>query len=85
MQFLTIIALLSGSLALAGKHSPRDEWQPSPQSLACLYMTTDVNWKGDGQNLCEVSGRCGNSLPNGLAKNVSSAGPPGGMTCFLYE
>ncbi|RMZ01321.1 hypothetical protein D0860_07664 [Hortaea werneckii] len=82
---------------------PRDEFQPTADSLNCLYMTNDVNWAGEGQNLCNLSGYCsscfatmlqenhplmhhtGNSLPDGLTKNVSSAGPEQGMTCFLYE
>ena len=105
MNLLTFTAftLLSSSLALAVKEYPRDEWQLDADSLACLYMTSDVDWKGEGQNLCEVSGQCGrhrcqikcfdavtdlssaNLLPDGLTKNVSSAGPPNGITCFLYE
>ncbi|KAI7668404.1 hypothetical protein KC322_g16443 [Hortaea werneckii] len=64
---------------------PRDEFQPTANSLNCLYMTNDVNWAGEGQNLCNLSGYCSNSLPDGLTKNVSSAGPEQGMTCFLYE
>ena len=82
---------------------PRDEFQPTADSLNCLYMTNDVGWAGEGQNLCNLSGYCsscfafilqerrplihhtGNSLPDGLAKNVSSAGSEQGMTCFLYE
>ncbi|RMZ24011.1 hypothetical protein D0859_11939 [Hortaea werneckii] len=81
----------------------RDEFQPTADSLNCLYMTNDVSWAGEGQNLCNLSGYCsscfatilqefhllmhhtGNSLPDGLTKNVSSAGPEQGMTCFLYE
>ncbi|KAI7083172.1 hypothetical protein KC356_g7779 [Hortaea werneckii] len=63
----------------------RDEFQPTADSLNCLYMTNDVNWAGEGQNLCNLSGYCSNSLPDGLTKNVSSAGPEQGMTCFLYE
>ncbi|RMY52757.1 hypothetical protein D0864_14215 [Hortaea werneckii] len=64
---------------------PRDEFQPTAGSLNCLYMTNDVNWAGEGQNLCNLSGFCSDSLPDGLTKNVSSAGPEQGMTCFLYE
>ncbi|KAI7155432.1 hypothetical protein KC349_g6994 [Hortaea werneckii] len=64
---------------------PRDEFQPTADSLNCLYMTNDVNWAGESQNLCNLSGYCSNSLPDGLAKNVSSAGPEQGMTCFLYD
>ncbi|KAI7349946.1 hypothetical protein KC354_g13025 [Hortaea werneckii] len=63
----------------------RDEFQPTADSLNCLYMTNDVSWAGEGQNLCNLSGYCSNSLPDGLTKNVSSAGPEQGMTCFLYE
>ncbi|RMX97005.1 hypothetical protein D0867_12939 [Hortaea werneckii] len=82
---------------------PRDEFQPTADSLNSLYMTNDISWAGEGQNLCNLSGYCsscfafilqgrhplihhtGNSLPDGLAKNVSSAGPEQGMTCFLYD
>ncbi|KAK4545046.1 hypothetical protein LTR36_003597 [Oleoguttula mirabilis] len=87
MQFLSIaaIALLSSPFALAAVKEARDEWQPSASSLACLYMTNSYDWSGESQNLCEVGGQCGNSLPDGLSKNVSSAGPPAGMTCFLYD
>lgn len=53
------LALLSGSLALAALNEARDEWQPSADSLACLYMTNDYDWAGEGQNLCEVGGQCG--------------------------
>ncbi|KAI6886923.1 hypothetical protein KC318_g9333 [Hortaea werneckii] len=64
---------------------PRDEFQPTADSLNSLYMTNDISWAGEGQNLCNLSGYCSNSLPDGLAKNVSSAGPEQGMTCFLYD
>ncbi|KAI7277702.1 hypothetical protein KC345_g6467 [Hortaea werneckii] len=64
---------------------PRDEFQPTADSLNCLYMTNDIGWAGEGRNLCNLSGYCSNSLPDGLTKNVSSAGPEQGMTCFLYE
>ena len=37
----------------------RDEWQPSAESLACLYMTNEINWAGEGVNLCEIGGTCG--------------------------
>ncbi|GAB1733528.1 hypothetical protein NU195Hw_g9294t1 [Hortaea werneckii] len=37
---------------------PRDEFQPTADSLNCLYMTNDVNWAGEGQNLCNLSGYC---------------------------
>ncbi|KAK5124491.1 hypothetical protein LTR85_001708 [Meristemomyces frigidus] len=87
MHFLGIAAvtLMSSSLALAAVKKARDEWQPNADSLACLYMTNAYNWLGESQNLCEVGGQCGNTLPDGLTKSVSSAGPPAGMTCFLYD
>jgi len=60
MHFLTNLAAfaLSCSLASAGQPLARDEWQPSAGSLACLYLTTEPQWQGEGQNLCEVSGQC---------------------------
>ncbi len=27
-------------------------------ALLCLYLTNGVNWEGEGQNLCQVAGRC---------------------------
>jgi hypothetical protein len=36
----------------------RDEWQPNGSSQVCFYMTNDVNWQGEGMNICEVGGQC---------------------------
>ncbi|TKA77291.1 hypothetical protein B0A55_04333 [Friedmanniomyces simplex] len=60
----------------------RDEGGPTP---ICVYMTNDYNWKGEGMNFCKVGGQCGSGLGPHLMKNVSSAGPPKGQTCFLYD
>jgi hypothetical protein len=31
---------------------------PLPQNEVCLYLTNDLNWGGDGQNLCGQTGIC---------------------------
>ncbi|KAK3058223.1 hypothetical protein LTR09_001301 [Extremus antarcticus] len=54
-------------------------------ALLCLYLTNGVNWEGEGQNLCQVAGRCSPVLPDGLMSNVTSAGPSEGAVCFLYS
>ncbi|KAI6904569.1 hypothetical protein D0869_07653 [Hortaea werneckii] len=92
MQLLTVAATFFATYAVAAHDvvaladiQARDEFQPTADSLNCLYMTNDISWAGEGQNLCNLSGYCSNSLPDGLAKNVSSAGAEQGMTCFLYD
>jgi len=42
----------------------RDELQTDyTGELVCLYMTDGVNWTGEGQNICEVPGQCGEHDP----------------------
>ncbi|WPH00541.1 Hypothetical protein R9X50_00337000 [Acrodontium crateriforme] len=83
MLLSTSVLLLASSAALASQApARRDEWQPTP---ICMYMTNEVNWQGQAANLCAVPTYCGNTLPEGLTGNVTSAGPPKGVTCFLYS
>ncbi|KAK0336701.1 hypothetical protein LTR94_007687 [Friedmanniomyces endolithicus] len=65
----TVALLFATTSATAVPAAGHDEGGPSP---ICLYMTNDYNWKGSG-------------LGPHLMKNVSSAGPPKGQTCFLYD
>lgn len=48
--------LLSSTLALC-----RPSTQRRDASLGCLYMTTEANWQGEGENICETPGTCGKS------------------------
>lgn len=60
MHLITLITtiLLLSPLTLAATVCRRDEWQPSASSLACLYMTNEAGWHGEGLNICEVPGKC---------------------------
>ncbi|RMX95325.1 hypothetical protein D0867_13543 [Hortaea werneckii] len=100
--FFATYAVAAHDVVALADIQARDEFQPTADSLNCLYMTNDISWAGEGQNLCNLSGYCsscfafilqgcpllihhtGNSLPDGLAKNVSSAGAEQGMS-FLYD
>ncbi|QIW94896.1 hypothetical protein AMS68_000414 [Peltaster fructicola] len=76
---MKVIAALSffTTLALAA---------PSARDLFfCFYMTADPNWEGEGQNLCNHLNTCSPKLPDGLANQVSSAGPDQGVVCWLYR
>ncbi|KAK0277778.1 hypothetical protein LTR35_009614 [Friedmanniomyces endolithicus] len=78
----TVALLFATTSATAVPAAGHDEGGPSP---ICLYMTNDYNWKGAGMNFCKVGGQCGSGLGPHLMKNVSSAGPRKGQTCFLYD
>ncbi|KAK3625320.1 hypothetical protein LTR56_020485 [Elasticomyces elasticus] len=81
--FTTVTSLLlSTTLVSAAAIDLRDEGGPTP---LCIYMTNGYGWKGESMNFCKVGGQCGSGLGKSLAGNVSSAGPPKGQTCFLYD
>lgn len=62
MQLLQLANALFISSALASAVlDVRDEFQPTAGSLACFYMTNDLNWAGEGQNICAISGECSTS------------------------
>ncbi|KAK5674318.1 hypothetical protein LTS10_012902 [Elasticomyces elasticus] len=84
MKLFTILTtlLLSTTLVSAAAIDLRDEGGPTP---LCIYMTNGYGWKGESMNFCKVGGQCGSGLGKSLAGNVSSAGPPKGQTCFLYD
>ncbi|KAK3068693.1 hypothetical protein LTR53_013530 [Teratosphaeriaceae sp. CCFEE 6253] len=74
--------LLCAASASGNALGSRDEGGPAP---ICLYMTSDYNWKGEGINFCQVGGQCATGLGIHMTRNVSSAGPPEGETCFVYD
>jgi hypothetical protein len=61
---LSSIATLSSAAALPttdcnpSHFRARDEFQAG--GLVCIYLTTEVNWTGEAQNLCQVAGQCCN-------------------------
>lgn len=63
MRFSTLTgALVFGTTGASASIEMRDQFQPTEDSLACFYMTNELDWKGEGQNICAVSGQCSQSL-----------------------
>lgn len=69
--------LASASPLLTNNLQARDEWQTNPSTLNCLYFTNEPNWAGEGINLCEVGGTCGQytSLPHSSLTHSSAYQP----------
>ena len=76
MLFSTAAVLLILSRTLTKAHPPdgRDK-ELTTSGLACLYMTTEPNWQGEGQNICDVPGVCSSDyLPHFIFVPVANDG-----------
>lgn len=70
MDFLTVFLLLVNLVSVHGRLggsdlkldldlARRSGWNASNSSLTCLFLTSEKNWMGEQQNLCEAAGICG--------------------------